>query len=77
MEKRDRFLLEEKIMQCWHVTDDLDTLAEYIADNYADIPPKHQDQLLNMLFGMRTLYNQKFNSMFNLFGELVHNKTIT
>jgi len=76
MEKRDRFLLEDKIMQCWHVTDDLDTIAEYIADA-EDIPTKHQDQLLNMLFGMRSLYNQKFTSMFNLFGELVHNKTIT
>jgi hypothetical protein len=77
MEKRDRFLLEQKIMQCWNVTEDLDAIADYIAENYADIPPKHQDQLLNMLFGMKALYNQKFNSMFDLFGELVHNRTIT
>ena len=71
MEKRDRFLLEQKIMQCWNVTDDMDTISEYIADS--DISPVHQDQLLNMLFGMRTLYNQKFNSTMNLFSELVRN----
>jgi len=71
MEKRDRFLLEQKIIQCWNVTDDLDTIAEYIADS--DISPAHQDQLLNMLFGMRTLYNQKFNSMMALFGEMIQN----
>jgi hypothetical protein len=74
MEKRDRFLLEQKIMQCWNVTDDMDTISEYIADS--DISPVHQDQLLNMLFGMRTLYNQKFNSTMNLFSELVRNGDI-
>ena len=39
MEKRDRFMLEQKLMDCWHVTDDIDTVAEYIGEN-TDIPAR-------------------------------------
>lgn len=75
MEKRDRFLLEDMIMQCWHVTGDINTVADYIGES-ADIPAKEKDKLLNMLIGMRELYNIKFSGMFNLFEELIEKGNI-
>lgn len=71
MQTRDRFLLEQMMMKCWHATDDMDTIAEYVANQYSDIPAKHVDALLNMLVGMRTLYDQRFSSTMDLFAELI------
>lgn len=75
MEKRDRFMLEQKLMDCWHVTDDMQTIGEYIAGS-DDIDPRVQDRLLNMLFGMRDLYHLKFEHTLDLFGELVRDGVI-
>ena len=71
MQTRDRFLLEQMMMKCWHATDDMDTIAEYVANQYSDIPAKHVDALLTMLVGMRTLYDQRFSSTMDLFAELI------
>jgi len=76
MEKRDRFLLEQKLMDCWHVTDDIDTVADYIGEN-SDIPARERDKLLNMLIGMRELYHLKFDRTLDLFAELIRNRTIS
>ena len=75
MEKRDRFMLEQKLMNCWQMTDDLDTIAEYIGDS-SDINAQGKDRLLNMLIGMRDLYHIKFEHTMDLFNELVRNRTI-
>jgi hypothetical protein len=72
MEQRDRFMLENMMNQCWHITDDLHTIASYVAGQ-GDIPPKHQDEIMNMLFGMKSLYNQRFSDMMDLFGEMIQN----
>lgn len=76
MEKRDRFLLEQKLMDCWHVTDDIDTVSEYVGES-ADISASDRDRLLNMLVGMRELYNLKFQHTMDLFAELIRNGDIT
>lgn len=76
MQKRDRFMLEQKLMDCWHVTDDIDTISEYVGEN-ADIPAKERDKLMNMLIGMRDLYHLKFEHTMNLFGELIKQGDIT
>jgi len=70
MQKRDRFMLEQKLMDCWHVTDDIDTISEYVGENI-NIPANERDRLMNMLIGMRDLYHLKFDHTMNLFGELV------
>jgi hypothetical protein len=74
MQKRDRFLLEKYIMQCWHITDDLETISNYVADH--DIPVEHLDKILNMLIGLQALYNQRFSDTMNLFEELLEQKKI-
>ena len=75
MKERNRFLLEHYILDAWHVTDDLNTVAEYIGDN-PDIPAAEKDKLLNMLMGMHELYHIKFEKLNDLFGELIRNGTI-
>lgn len=74
MHGADRFTLEEKIMQCWNVTDDIQTVAEYIADT--DMSPSDQDQVLNMLFGMVSLYNRRFSDTMNTFNKFINTHNI-
>jgi len=76
MEKRDRFMLEQKLMNCWQMTDDLDTIAEYVGDS-DDISPQGKDRLLNLLIGTRELYQLKFEHTLDLFNELIRNGDIT
>lgn len=70
MEKRDRFLLEQKIMDCWHVTDDIDVIVEYVGDS-PGIDAKVRDRLLNMLVGLRDINNLKFDYTIQLLNELI------
>ncbi len=74
MQNRDRFLLEQYIMQCWHITDDLETISNYVTDH--NIPVEHQDKILNMLMGLQALYTQRFSDTMNLFEELLEQKKI-
>ena len=66
---KNRFDFEEMIMKCWHVTDDLDMLAEIVGDTKMDA--KDLDKLLNMIIGMKELYHARFVSTFNVFEDLV------
>jgi hypothetical protein len=69
MKPKDRFDLEQEIMNCWKVTDDIDSVAHFVGQ--INIDAKDQDALLNMLLGMKQLYNVKFQVMFDIFEELV------
>ena len=71
MQNRDRFMLEEMIIQCWHVTDDIGTVLSYMEK--ANIPAEHMDVLMNMLHGMQAIYHQRFSDMMDLFGEMIQN----
>lgn len=74
MENRDRFLLEQYIMQCWHVTDDIDVVSDYLEGVKMDA--KDLDVLLNMLSGMKAIYNHRFDMTFQLFEELIRSGVI-
>ena len=71
MQNRDRFMLEQMMMKCWHVTDDMETVLSYMEK--ANIPAKDTDVLMNMLHGMQAIYNQRFSDMMDLFGEMIQN----
>lgn len=68
----DRFVLEQDILNCWHVTDDLDILATYAMES----DKIDRDQLANMLLGMKDLYHLKFEKCFNTFESLINEKKI-
>jgi hypothetical protein len=70
MNPKDRFDLEQEMMNCWKVTDDIDSVAHFVGQ--MNIDAKDQDALLNMLLGMKQLYDVKFQVMFETFEELIH-----
>lgn len=65
------FDLEDKIMKCWSVTDDIDLVADVVGEEY--MAPETKDKLLNLLIGMREMYNIRFNNLFDTFENMVHN----
>lgn len=69
MKPKDRFDLEQEIMNCWRVTDDIDSVAHFVGQ--MNIDAKDQDALLNMLLGLKQLYHVKFEILFDTFEELV------
>lgn len=65
----DRFDLEQEIMNCWRVTDDIDLVATMISNTHLE--PRDQDKLMNVLIGMKELYNARFDALFSTFEILV------
>lgn len=67
----DRFDLEQNIMKCWNVTDDIDLL-------YSTLMEKEMttDDIANFLLGMKTMYDLKFDELFTNFEKMVSEKKI-
>lgn len=59
-----RFDLEQEILGCWSIIDDLKVLA----DTWDQLT---EDQKQNILLGLMELYELKFNICFNTFEELL------
>lgn len=70
LESINRFDLEQDILNCWHVTDDLDTLLRA----YLDGPEMSQDDVANVLLGLKSLYHLKFDKLFFTFEQCIKNK---
>jgi hypothetical protein len=60
----DRFDLEQQIMQCWNIIDDMDYLA----------PLLETDASQNMLIGLQSLYRAKFEKLWDCFEGYIKNK---
>ena len=58
----DRFELEQQILDCWHIVDELKTLSEAVCDNNLST-----DQTANILTGLQQLYQLKFDKLFQTF----------
>ena len=65
----DRFDLEQQIMECWNVTTDLRNVCEYLLD--APLEVDREDKIANMLLGMESLYNHKFDKMYRTFEHMI------
>lgn len=63
-----RFDLEQQIMDCWHVVDDLKILTERVLDGPK---PMTEDEISNVLIGMEHLYQLKFEKCFRLFEQYI------
>lgn len=59
-----QFDLEQEILDCWGITDDLQTLI----DRYDTMS---EDDKLNVLIGLKTLYHMKFERTFETFEKLI------
>ena len=62
-------MLEQYILDCWRVTDDMDAMMAYLEG--VNMDAKDMDTLFNMMIGVKALYNQKFNMTFQLFEEMI------
>lgn len=62
----DRFDLEQGIMKCWNITDDIDMLCESVLESEMS-----KDDISNVLIGLKALYDIKFDKLFRQFEELL------
>lgn len=60
--------LEEKIMDCWSVCNDLKTAYTQICDGERE---PTIDEITNALMGMEQLYNWKFEQLFFIFEQIL------
>ena len=62
--KADIFELEQSIMQCWNVVDDIKLITRQVYDRPT---PLTDDELGNLLIGLESIYHLKFEKCFNEF----------
>ena len=67
----DRFSLEEQILDCWGICDDIQTII-----SSTDRSPLTEDELLNILIGLKSLYQMKFETLFDTFEYLLKERKI-
>jgi hypothetical protein len=60
--------LEQMIMDCWHVCDDLKVVFGQIGDGERE---PTEDELMNTLMGMQQLYQWKFEQLFNKYEQVI------
>jgi hypothetical protein len=64
-----RFDLEQNIMQCWNVCDDIQLYLD-MHDNM------DEDQRMNYLIGLKQMYQMKFERLWDNFEVCIRNKQI-
>ena len=69
--KYDKFDLEQLILKNWEVVTEIKHLRELISDGKPT-----QDQIENYLLGLETIYEVKFNKLWDCFEELCQHQKI-
>ena len=69
----DRFELEQQILKCWNITDDIKLLRRAMLDG----GQLTTDQIDNALLGIITLYEMRFEETFATFEDLISRGKIT
>jgi hypothetical protein len=67
----DRFDLEQQIMNCWNVVEDIKLLNLYVLEGKPDGGEMTTDEISNYLSGLESIYGLKFEQTFNTFSALV------
>jgi hypothetical protein len=70
--KYDRFDLEQLILKNWEITTEIKHLQERVLedDKYT------KDQIANYLLGLETIYEVKFNKLWDCFEQLCQHQKI-
>lgn len=66
--------LEQQIMNCWGVVDDIDMLYKHFGDH-----PKFEgrwsaeaeDEIMNLMIGLKSIYQLKFQNMWECFEDVL------
>jgi hypothetical protein len=70
----NRFELEDAMSDLHQIGEDIETIIYAIGDSTI----KHtEDQLLNMLIGMKQLHDTRYQKMWGIFEQLIKNGTIS
>ena len=70
----NRFELKDAMSNLHQIGEDIETIIYAIGDS----PIKHtEDQLLNMLIGMKQLNEIRYQKMWGIFEQLIKDKKIT
>ena len=59
------FDLEQKILSCWNITDDLDLIIQGVKAHKLST-----DEAMIMLTGLKNLYHLKFDDLFEEFSKV-------
>jgi hypothetical protein len=59
------FDLEQEIMKVWHIVDDIQLLNENVMETNMST-----DDIANVLLGLESIYNMRFQKVFNIFEDL-------
>ena len=54
-------------MQCWNVTDDIKLITSQFLDRS---PPLTEDEMANILIGIETMYQLKFEKLWSEFEDI-------
>ena len=63
---KDRFDMEQEVMKCWNVVEDLKVLHEGVLER--DLT---RDQISNILLGLGEIYQLRFEVLFDTFETMV------
>ena len=67
---KTRFDLEQEIMRCWNVVDDLQLLNKYVLEGTPEGTELSKDRIANYLLGMEAVYELKFQELWTTFEQL-------
>lgn len=72
----NRFDLEQSIMKCWNIIEDIKLLNKNVLEGVPDGGVLTTDDISNYLIGIETIYDMKFNDLFHIFSTLIAEKKI-
>ena len=68
------FDLEQEIMRCWSIIEDIEVVTTHFVDSPQwsndDFSPQASDALMNKYFGIKELYDVRFQKLFETFEEV-------
>ena len=69
MSSNSIFDLEQQIVECWNVVDDIDMLYHHFGDNprFSGMDAKAEDEMMNLLLGVKSMYSLKFQRMWDTY----------
>lgn len=65
--KKDIFELEQEILHCWHITNDLRDVSEMFLEGYKVATP---DNISNVCSALADVYNMRFEKMWRNFENI-------
>lgn len=71
MKMSDRFDLEQNILDCWKITDDVNLLYKNVMEEELD-----KDKISNVLLGLQAIYSMRFEQLWETFENLVSKREL-